>query len=449
MGELFLSFGLLSSAEVLERSASDLSTQYVGSAGPATMKVLRESLGKVLLIDEAYMLSSKRNVHSYGSQSLDELVKALTSAEFHNKLIVILAGYDNDIRDLLSCNAGLSSRFPTKLVFEPFTVQQCWSIIQKQLDAKGFKLAAGTEAALTPLLRQLIAAHDWGNGRDCGDLVTKTIQKRSSAAGAEPIDLDQTHIVVDSSLLRSSMESMLAEKRANAQAAARPVPAPSAMTSAAATALAALAHQPQVSVQASAVPSVSSSSTSASAASPAAPSAHAPSVAKRPVVDPAPTPLSATEPDVAQPAALDGRDAGVSDEVWRQLQASIAAQAAREAAFIALQAELEAARIAAEMEAEEAAALAAKLAAEKDERRRVILQRKQEEQRRRLAAEQAERDRIAALRAAAEAERRREAAVQAKLRQMGVCVAGYQWIKQAGGYRCAGGSHWVTDQQLQ
>lgn len=48
-----------------------------------------------------------------------------------------------------------------------------------------------------------------------------------------------------------------------------------------------------------------------------------------------------------------------------------------------------------------------------------------------------------------EQERRQmEALAQSKLRQLGVCVQGYNWIKQGGGYTCAGGSHWVNDSQL-
>jgi hypothetical protein len=48
----------------------------------------------------------------------------------------------------------------------------------------------------------------------------------------------------------------------------------------------------------------------------------------------------------------------------------------------------------------------------------------------------------------AEMERRKEAEAQQKLRQMGVCCMGYRWIKQTGGYRCAGGAHWVDDAAL-
>jgi len=55
------------------------------------------------------------------------------------------------------------------------------------------------------------------------------------------------------------------------------------------------------------------------------------------------------------------------------------------------------------------------------------------------------------LKAREEAERlarQKEAQVQVKLRQMGICPMGYRWIKQAGGYRCEAGGHFVTDSQL-
>ncbi|KAF8213837.1 hypothetical protein K438DRAFT_1802339 [Mycena galopus ATCC 62051] len=55
---------------------------------------------------------------------------------------------------------------------------------------------------------------------------------------------------------------------------------------------------------------------------------------------------------------------------------------------------------------------------------------------------------LEAERKAVELERKKEAEAQAALRSMGVCVAGFRWIKQSGGYRCAGGSHFVSDAQL-
>ena len=87
-----------------------------------------------------------------------------------------------------------------------------------------------------------------------------------------------------------------------------------------------------------------------------------------------------------------------------------------------------------------------------DQKRQEEIMRKLEEERLREAAARAERARKAAeLKAREEAERRerqREAQAQAKLRSIGVCPVGFRWIKQAGGYRCAGGTHYVTDSEL-
>lgn len=60
----------------------------------------------------------------------------------------------------------------------------------------------------------------------------------------------------------------------------------------------------------------------------------------------------------------------------------------------------------------------------------------------------AEIERLVRKRMEMEENRRKEQAVQAKLREMGVCCQGFQWIKQQDGYRCAGGSHWVSNSQL-
>ncbi len=108
--------------------------------------------------------------------------------------------------------------------------------------------------------------------------------------------------------------------------------------------------------------------------------------------------------------------------------------------------------------AEEAEKLAGKEAAElrevqaKNEAEALELLRTREEVRFREIEAKAERERIhqeLERRKQEEEERKKkEELAQSRLRQMSVCVAGFRWIKQGGGYRCAGGSHWVNDSQL-
>jgi len=149
-----------------------------------------------------------------------------------------------------------------------------------------------------------------------------------------------------------------------------------------------------------------------------------------------------------------GRDDGVSDAVWNLLQAD---KLAEEQSLKRIQEELqkrqeeiEARKAFEEAQKKIAEELAAKKA--KDEAERQELMRRMREAR--LAEERA---RIAREKAAAELERRKqeemkkrelEAQAQQKLRHMGVCCQGFVWIKQASGYRCAGGSHYVSNAQL-
>jgi len=150
----------------------------------------------------------------------------------------------------------------------------------------------------------------------------------------------------------------------------------------------------------------------------------------------------------------DGRDAGVTDEVWRQLQADKeeAERASKRSVeeLQSLEQELEDA-----VKRDEAdPVLTRKLAriVPKDTTEEDYLKRKREEMRLRECEERTERERIAATleakRQEAARKKQQEAKAQAALRKMGVCVAGYRWVKQQGGYRCAGGSHFVRNEQL-
>ena len=167
----------------------------------------------------------------------------------------------------------------------------------------------------------------------------------------------------------------------------------------------------------------------------------------------APTePEQAAEPE-GTPSSSDGRDPGVSDAVWKQLEAdkraAIDAARRREEEIKALEKAAEDARRAEEAQKalEEDLARRAREAAADAEIKRQL-----EEQRLRRLQAAIERERKAkeleARRQKELEERRKEQKAQEKLRHMGVCPVGFQWIKQPGGYRCAGGSHWVTNSQL-
>jgi AAA+ superfamily predicted ATPase len=124
--------GILGSAEVLECSASDLVGQYVGQTGPKTKKLFEKALGKVLFVDEAYRLSQGR----FAQEAIEELVGLITHPTFKSKFIIILAGYEQDMNDLMSINSGLSSRFPHQIVFSNMEARDCLRVVLKELTKK-------------------------------------------------------------------------------------------------------------------------------------------------------------------------------------------------------------------------------------------------------------------------------------------------------------------------
>lgn len=159
--------GMLSSGDVVEASASDLVGQYVGHTGPKTKKLFEKALGKVLFIDEAYRLGSGKF-----SEAVDEMVTLLTHETFAGKIIVILAGYTDDMNQLMSVNSGLASRFPEEVVFDHIAPGKCVAILLKELKKQDISAVHLEDASsdevvqLIDVVKQLGRLPSWGNARD-------------------------------------------------------------------------------------------------------------------------------------------------------------------------------------------------------------------------------------------------------------------------------------------
>ncbi|KAK1749921.1 helicase required for RNAi-mediated heterochromatin assembly 1 [Echria macrotheca] len=395
MGRVFHDMGFLATPEVVECSATDLIGQYVGQTGPKVQKKLDQALGRVLFVDEAYRLAEGH----FAKEAVDELVDCITKERYQKKLIIILAGYDADINRLLSVNAGLSSRFPAVVDFKPLPPQDCVSLMHRLLKKKKDELLSRDKhldlscldnpsswfsQQLLLCFERLIQQDSWASARDV-QCLTGTIFNRLLRCKAS---LDKGGFILKEDIVLQELGKMIRERAARTASAVnvqsvhssqpRPQlpfrPPPSATPPRAVTATATTLQTAQADRQAS------------------------------PVGDITEGQEERTDIDiVVRKAPRDvRRDAGVSDEVWEQLQRDRDAEDEREEEYRRLK---EAARKA-------SAAARAKIVE-------------------RLVKE--------------EEERKKEAEKQKKLALMGACPMGYAWIKQHGGYRCAGGSHYISD----
>lgn len=220
--KVYYDMGFLSDETVIECSASDLIGKYVGHSGPKTAKVLEKALGKVLFIDEAYRLAPHTESHSFTSEVVSELVDLLTKPKFHGNLIVILAGYEDEINSLLSANPGLASRFPDEMNFPALTPLHCLQILEIKLGLAGITipiLKQTEQREYDQLLRVmtfLTATHSWGNARDV-ETLAKAICRTVFLEMAE-----EGELVCTAENATMAIEVMLHERRQRAYTALPP-----------------------------------------------------------------------------------------------------------------------------------------------------------------------------------------------------------------------------------
>lgn len=431
MGKVFYDMGLLSQAKVVECSATDLIGQYVGQTGPKVQKQMESAMGKVLFIDEAYRLAEG----GFATEAMDELVDCMTKPKFAQKLVIILAGYDKDIDRLMSMNPGLTSRFPESILFKHMAPVTCLELLVRTLaDLKKKKKAPLDLAVITPasadleclildLFTRLSALDSWGNARDVKSLA-KSIFGRLISTAVRPI----TSLVLTEDVIITTMQSTLKERSQRNEAVGT-----SRFHGQLPPSFERFQQQ-----QHQELPEAAASKLTTEAAPPqteVAPSPVATAEGQEKQTTASGAQENETYDDTLDAIFRAKRDVGVSDAVWEQLERDKHAFVAREREYKLQQEEKqkEEQRIKDMIRAEKAAA--------DDEERRKLEQK-------RIEAELERRRRDAEL-AAIEEQRLREKRVQRRLKELGPCPAGYMWIKQSVGYRCAGGSHFLSDSQLE
>ena len=188
MGKLLTSLNLLGRNDVVECSASDFVTGYVGQAGSKTREMFRSALGGVLFIDEAYRLNPRKSP-GFMQEVVDEIVQILTEKQFKNKMAVIFAGYEQDMDELFEVNPGLKSRVSKTLRFDDFSVEDSITLLQIRLKEKSLILMEEAKSRLKSLLKDFQAAPHWSNGRDV-ETLAKCIYQEQAKIITEKTDED-------------------------------------------------------------------------------------------------------------------------------------------------------------------------------------------------------------------------------------------------------------------
>jgi DNA polymerase III delta prime subunit len=175
LGRIFKSLGILATDKLIETDRSGLVAQYVGQTAPRVNAKVDEAIGGVLFIDEAYALAPTSS-NDFGHEAISTLLKRME--DDRHRLVVVLAGYADQMQTLLETNPGLRSRVPTIIDFRGYSGEELHKIMRGMFEHQAFTLseAASTRGAeLCHLLRTGADDRTFGNAREVRNIVDDTL----------------------------------------------------------------------------------------------------------------------------------------------------------------------------------------------------------------------------------------------------------------------------------
>jgi len=133
ISKLFAKMGILNSGVFKKVTRSDLISGYLGQTALKTKDVIKECLGGVLFIDEAYALGNYEKKDSFSKECIDTLCEALS--DYKDNLMVIIAGYENELKEcFFSYNSGLESRFTWRFKTDYYSAEDLKNILIQLLN---------------------------------------------------------------------------------------------------------------------------------------------------------------------------------------------------------------------------------------------------------------------------------------------------------------------------
>ncbi|MGB7342694.1 MAG: AAA family ATPase [Pirellulaceae bacterium] len=165
VGQILGAMGTLPSGHVVETDRSGLVAQYAGQTGPKTNKLCDAAIGGVLFIDEAYSLIDASGDDSYGREAVQTLLKRME--DDRESMAVVLAGYCDEMDQMIRSNPGLSSRINTRIEFEDYAPADLGKIFESMCKDNQYELPSDARHRVLLGFHELYEKRDrhFGNGR--------------------------------------------------------------------------------------------------------------------------------------------------------------------------------------------------------------------------------------------------------------------------------------------
>ena len=391
---------------------------HVGQTAPLVKAKMDEARGGVLFIDEAYGLDPSRS--AFGKDAIETLVANMTDPAYQGKMMIIFAGYEKDIDALLSSNVGLKRRVTERLEFKSWLPEDCWALLTDLSHKNGMDLSLSYRDMVIAGFADLASRDGWGNAGDVCTVynkITSAFEDRiGSAMGSgegEDVEIGNTFEECD---IVTAFTGLVRQRPVKS------VEKPARDTSI----QLAEALAPGVFVN------LAKSSTQTHSSTPPT-ETYLQAAEQVAEADPSEDELWASLDLALNELGYDvyaTRHIAVTEELPVELVEHVSTQLHRKASKIEPMLKQQCPALLVKV-TQLIQCLETELAHQRQLREQL------------LAADKAEKERLQ------EAERQRKQEKKLELVKMiGKCCAGYAWLPEGDGYRCAGGSHSVSKSQL-
>lgn len=199
LAKLFYNLGVLPKDTVSEVSRTNLIGQYIGQTEEKTSKAIRDAMGGVLFVDEAYQLTAAGDNHDFGPKAVETFI---TELENHRQeFVAIFAGYTEPMQKFLDANPGLRSRVPYTIEFQPYSPEEVAEIVDR-LVTRHLKVNS-------VLLQRVVATHyarlpekEKANGRWARTFYEKLVQHHKLWL-VDHMDVDDVQQIQDEIVMES------------------------------------------------------------------------------------------------------------------------------------------------------------------------------------------------------------------------------------------------------
>lgn len=191
VAEMLNSMGLLKIGQLIECDRSSFVSNIPGETAKKTEEKFKEALGGILFIDEAYTLAND----SLGREAIETLLKLVE--DYSKEVIVILAGYEEEMENFFDVNIGLRSRFPLWTNFEDYNPNELLEMAIRLMESKGFKLSKNGYSALKKSFIDIYENSDSqsGNGRMVRNYVENLIREQSIRIAEEDTSVYEINLI--------------------------------------------------------------------------------------------------------------------------------------------------------------------------------------------------------------------------------------------------------------